>query len=293
MTDDLIRGRSTKRGCEHIEFVQAADGRGPKIYMVEQSSTDWLLLRLGIPTASEFKSIITPGGKVSSTARSYMARLLAERLLNRPLSAPLDTLEHIEEGKRLEPEAVRAFEDQEGFDPGQRRDTLALGFITTADDRWGASLDRAFLGGILEVKCPTPQVHMLYEIDGFGKEYKVQVMGQLLVAMHDGLSINKNGFATCDGLDIRVAIRWSYNPKLPPVKTATLPDWPFIAEMRKLLNEFSDELDEHERRLRASGYVFETAKAVTDAVTEAYGDGSLHDYTITGAGELADPMGAG
>lgn len=281
MTDDLIRGKSTRPGCEHIEFVQAADGRGPKIYMVAQGSVDWLTLRLGIPTASEFDSIITPAGKPSASARKYMARLLAERLLNKPLGADLQMIEHVEEGKRLEADAVKAFEDEEGFDPGLHRDTREIGFITTGDDRWGASLDRAFLGGILEVKAPSPQIHMLYHIDGFGKEYKVQVQGQLLVATHDGL-------------EVLGAIRWSYNPKFPPVKTVTPPDPGFIAMLRSALREFSDELDEHERRLRASGYVFDTAKKVVDAVTDAYGnDGSLHDWTTDGAGELANPMVSG
>ena len=245
-----------------------------KIFDVEQGTEEWLALRLGIPTASNFHQIITPGGDLSDSSRKYMARLLAERLLNESMEAPLDKLEHIERGRLDESDAVHAFEFENDCE------TVRLGFITTDDGRWGASLDRAFIGGILEVKCPSPQVHLQYYMDGFGKAYKVQVQGQLLVA-------------TKDGLDIDEAARWSFNRRLPPVLTRTPRDKAFIAKMRSHLDRFSDELDEHERTLRAAGY-FETRAQVVSAIDQAYGlDGSLADYTITGPGELPDLRIAG
>ena len=53
---------------------------------VEQGSQSWIELRLGIPTASQFSRIVTPGGKSSSSRDAYMGELLAEWVLGEPYS---------------------------------------------------------------------------------------------------------------------------------------------------------------------------------------------------------------
>lgn len=232
-----------------------------KIHDVEQGTEAWLTLRLGIPTASEFDNIMTPAGKPSASARKYMARLIAEKLLNESMQS-LDGLEWVERGKELEPAAVRMFEFETGIK------SRAVGFITSDDARWGASPDRLLLDctGLLEIKCPAPQTHMLYAIDGFGPAYKVQVQGQMLVAEADR------------------AIRYSYHPRMQPVTTDTPRDEPFIRTLRDLLTRFSDEMDEHVIRLRASGFYDERAQIATP-VDAAYDRDADFERTIVSYGD--------
>ena len=42
-----------------------------KEIQVEQGSNEWIAARLGLPTASNFDKIITPGGKLSTSSRKY------------------------------------------------------------------------------------------------------------------------------------------------------------------------------------------------------------------------------
>ena len=80
------------------------------IHNVEQRSEEWFSLRLGIPTASEFHNIVgnTTGELsrskdkkgLSEVAKKYAYRLVAEKLLNRPLLKPPACLVAIERGKR-------------------------------------------------------------------------------------------------------------------------------------------------------------------------------------------------
>lgn len=233
---------------------------GGWLYNVEQSSPEWAELRRGIPTASEFDNIVTPGGKPSGSRAKYMGRLIAEELLGE-YKMSLDTLEWVERGKLLEPKAAKAFE----FD--HDCETTILGFLTTHDGRWGASLDRAFLGGILEIKCPKSSTHFAYYVDGFGPAYKVQVQGQLLVA------------------DVEVAIRYSYHPACGPVEEITYRDEKFIATLRSELTRFSDELGEHLLALRATG-MYPERPPLQMPVDVAYAD----NEDIDG---IADRMGCG
>jgi hypothetical protein len=51
-----------------------------KIHNVEQGTEEWFRLRLGMPSASKFKDLVTPKGKPSASGEKYMYELLAERL---------------------------------------------------------------------------------------------------------------------------------------------------------------------------------------------------------------------
>jgi hypothetical protein len=232
------------------------------IHECDQGTPEWHALRLGIPTASEFDKIITPSGKPSASARPYMARLLAERLLGESQGANLDGIPAVDIGKLLEPQAASMFEFEHDCA------TMRVGFVTSDDGRWGASPDRFFIGGVLEIKCPQAPKHMLYAIDGFGPEYKVQVQGQLLV------------------VDCDAAARYSFHQRLPAVTTWTYRDDPFIAKLRDELTRFSDELDEWTERLRKSG-AFHERRAIENASPYT---GSLHDWTLEGEHKLRNPM---
>lgn len=218
------------------------------IHQVDQGTPEWLALRLGIPTASEFDKIVTPKGEPSTSARGYMARLLAERLLKRPLGNDIDTLEWVANGKQFEDDAARAYSFENDCE------VIKLGFCTTDDGRRGCSLDRAHpdMSRIVEIKCPSPQVHMLYFMDGFGPKYRAQVQGQLLICQ-----------------DAADAIRYSYHPAMPSVTNRTARDAAFLAKLDSELSKFCDELDEWEAKARASG-MFEEYNGIPDAFAEAY-----------------------
>ena len=70
---------------------------------VEQGTRAWHEARLGIPTASNFKRLITPAGKISKSTGPYMAELLAEHFSGEPF-ADFEN-EWTEHGKMYEEEA--------------------------------------------------------------------------------------------------------------------------------------------------------------------------------------------
>mgnify|MGYP002740709099 CR=1 FL=1 len=50
----------------------------------EQGSDAWRQARLGIPTASQYKRIMTNSGAASEQATAYLAELIAERITGQP-----------------------------------------------------------------------------------------------------------------------------------------------------------------------------------------------------------------
>ncbi len=212
-----------------------------KVLAMPQGSVEWAQARIGIPTASGFDNIITPGGKPckSERTRKYLYRLAAERLLNRSLES-LEGLEWIERGKELEPEAVKMYEFEQDVS------TSPVGIIMSDDGRYGASPDRlAGDSGFLEVKCPAPNTHVGYLLDGFDTDYVYQVQGQLLVD------------ASREWVD-----RYSYSPEMPPHRERTYRDAPYLAVLEDALNRFCDDLDTAVERLRSSGMFLERAQTL-------------------------------
>jgi hypothetical protein len=226
-----------------------------------QGTQAWRALHLGIPTASEAHRIATSKYKKSASQRPFMARLLAERVTRQLLSDEITT-EHMEYGKANEDLAARKFT----FETGVELQTVA--FVTTDDGRWGCSPDRFMVGrpGLLEVKCPSPQVHAEYYMDGFGSDYELQVMMQLLI---------------CE--DRETAERWSWCKGWPNVHHVMRRDAPKIAALRALLVEFSDELDRHTEKLTAEGYIQERAH-VLGAAELHYADPDDIEATIRSYG---------
>lgn len=220
-----------------------------KIYNIEQGSHEWLSHRLGIPTASMFHKIMTPKTmKLSTQARGYAFRLIAEKLLNES-STPLDSLEWIARGKELEPQAVRMFEFE------QEVKTAPVGFITTDDGRMGATPDRLIEGhaAALEIKCPAPATHVEYLVDGFGADYMPQVQGQALIGEFDWVA------------------RYSFHPAMPPLLTKTYRDSAYIEALKAALDEFCDMKDNLMERVRRLG-LFAEREQPLDALDQMFID---------------------
>lgn len=145
-----------------------------------QGSDEWKRLRFGKPTASEFDNIITAAKwepTASQARRSYMMRILAELIIDIPLTgASTASMEH---GHAWEPKARAAYEFERGVD------VELCGFCTDDAGTIGASPD-GFVGedGSIEIKCPEkPEIHCGYLVDSetLKKAYFVQTQGQLFV----------------------------------------------------------------------------------------------------------------
>lgn len=202
------------------------------IHDVEQGTPEWLRLRLGIPTASEFDKILTPKTlKPSSQARGYAFKLIAEEILGYPVD-DLGNLPWIERGKELEPHAAASYEFETEIE------TRKVGFITTDDGRVGASPDRLSNGGgsAVELKCPAPATHIGYLVDGFGADYILQVQGQMLVGQFEFVD------------------RYSYHPQLPPVLERTHRNETIIRALDVALREFLEMRDQMMSDLKARGF---------------------------------------
>ena len=189
-----------------------------KIYPhVAQGSDAWMKLRLGRPTASEFHRVVTPKKcDLSAQAHSYALRLVAERLLNMPMTEGVASA-WMERGKELEASAAQQYEFEQDVT------AFPVGFITTDDGTLGCSPDRLVLGEqrrAVEIKCPAPHVHLGYLLDGTNDDYKPQVQGQILVA------------------ELERADLYSYHPQMPPALVTTVRDADYAAKLEFALKKF-------------------------------------------------------
>lgn len=192
-----------------------------KIHNVRQGTEEWARLRIGIPTASCFAKIITPKTlKPSSQADMYMCQLIAEAILGMPLDA--EASQFMERGSALEKEAVAFYELE------RDTTTAAVGFVTLDDGSAGCSPDR-LVGddGLLEIKCPSPAVHVAYRlgVDAVAEKYKAQAQGQLWIT----------GRRWVDCL--------SYHPDMPPALTRTERDEAFIEALAAEVQQFNLRLE--------------------------------------------------
>ena len=203
-----------------------------KAHFVDQGTAAWLALRMGIPTASEFDKIITPKGAYSKsqTSRKYAMKLAAEKLLNRSLDT-MEGIDAMDRGTMLEPQAAAAFEFIEGVE------TEKVGFCTSDDGSYGASPDRLIKGQPkgLEIKCPYPNTHIGYLIDGFGTDYHVQRQGQMFVCDFDSVFM------------------YAWHPEMPPALEECGRDEPFIKLLKDGLEQFNDMLAEILLKARKRG----------------------------------------
>ena len=153
-----------------------------KVHDVKQGTVEWHKLRLGIPTASEFKSVMAKGKKTKGVdelpygvaRHTYMMKVLAERFTCEP--AEDFTNQHMERGHVLEPKARNFYAFQAGVDPATIQQ---VGFVT--DHGAGCSPD-SLIGkpGMLELKTKLPHLQMeLLVADAVPSKHKEQLQGQL------------------------------------------------------------------------------------------------------------------
>ena len=124
------------------------------VHEAPQNTPEWLLARLGIPTASNAQKVVTSAGARSKSLADYAA-YLAGCLYTKTDNEAWEGNIYTERGHELEDEARAAYEFEADLD------VEVVGFCTTDDGRFGASPDGLVnerKGGV-EIKC-LPKKHI-------------------------------------------------------------------------------------------------------------------------------------
>jgi len=187
------------------------------IIYCEQGTPEWFTFRLGRVTASHFSDVLSTG----STRKTYMMKLLAERMTGEPLET--FSAKWMEEGNETEPQARDYYAELNGVGVEQ------VGFIELGDDI-GCSPD-GLVGddGMVQIKCPFPSAHLGYILKGtLPSQYKAQVQGELWVA--------ERQWSDFISFDARVKSRpyWSIRVQR---------DEQYIKELEAAVLKFADDLN--------------------------------------------------
>lgn len=197
-----------------------------EVLYCQQNSWEWSQARLGIPTASEFHTVLAKGrgGGESKTRRTYMLKLIGERLTGQS-TEPFSNL-HTERGHEMEPEARNLYAMLRDVECEQ------IGFLR----RYGAGASPdSFVGddGLLEIKTKLPHLHLELLLAGeLPPEHRAQVQGQLWIS----------GRRWLDFL--------SYWPGLPPFLVRVQRDEAYIDEIDRAVATFREEMDEATVRIQ-------------------------------------------
>jgi hypothetical protein len=191
-----------------------------QIFNCEQGTPEWLACRAGIPTASEFDTVMAKGrgGGDSKTRRTYMLKLIGERLTHEPMYSYSN--DHMERGKVMEAEARDLYQMIAEVDCQQ------VGFLRRGDA--GASPD-SLVGndGMLEIKTKLPHLQIdciLY--DEFPAEHRAQCQGQLWIAEREWVDFV------------------SYWPGLPLFAKRVFRDEDYIKRLAEAVRVFNTEMEE-------------------------------------------------
>ena len=192
----------------------------------EQGSEDWIRARMGIPTASEFKTIVgvKKDARDKVTRQTYMRKLAGEVLTGDPMENWSNG--HMDRGREQEDEARQLYAFTYDAEP-QR-----VGFIRNGNT--GCSPD-SLLGsdGGLEIKSALAHIQIeRLERDELPSEHRFQVQGNLWLAEREWWD-----FA-------------SYCPKLPLFVKKVRRDDALIKELSAAVDQFNAELADLVERIR-------------------------------------------
>jgi len=143
---------------------------------IDQGSEEWLKLRLGVATASNFDKIITTTGKESESLKKYALQLATELMLETP--EPSFKNDVMARGNELESLARDAYQEQT-FNVVEQ-----ITMFKSDCGNFGYSPD-GIIGddGLVEIKCPIATTHFKYLLDNkMPTDYWQQVQGGLWVS---------------------------------------------------------------------------------------------------------------
>ena len=186
------------------------------IHEVEQNSPEWDRLRMTIPTASMFATVMAKGeGKTRS---AYMRKLAGSIATGEPPENYTNAA--MERGHDMEAEARALYEFQYDVDAVQ------VGFVTNDEGTVGGSPD-SLIGadGILEIKTAAPHILIEKIVAGkFPPEHVAQCQGLLWLTERDWLDL---------------AIYW---PKMPLFAKRAKRDEAYIKKLADEVDRFNDDL---------------------------------------------------
>jgi len=199
------------------------------IHECEQGSQEWLVRRMGLPTASEFSTVMASGrgGGESKTRATYMRKLAGEIITGE--LAESYTSPHMDRGKVMEDEARDMYALEYNADP------VRVGFVTNFNA--GCSPD-SLLGsnGGLEIKTALPHIQIeRLEKDDLPPEHRAQVQGSMWICEREYWDFV------------------SYWPRLPLLRVRVARDEEYIATIKSAVDRFNDELHELVEKIRRYG----------------------------------------
>ena len=195
----------------------------------EQGTEEWFTARLGIPTASEFHTVMAVGPKGGKSVGrvDYLNKLAGEILTGEPMTNFVSA--DMERGKIMEEEARDLYAFQTGAD------LQRVGFIRNGNK--GASPD-SLIGadGGLEIKSAAAHVQIKRLLsDELPSEHKAQVHGSIWVAEREWWDFI------------------SYCPKLPLFVKRVYRDDAYIKSMALAVDLFNSELQQTVDYIRRYG----------------------------------------
>lgn len=196
-----------------------------EIITCDQGTDEWRKARAGIPTASEFSTVLAKGeGK---TRRTYMLKLAGEILTGEPMESYSNV--HMERGKVMEDEARDLYAFMQDADPTR------VGFIRNGDK--GCSPD-SLIGddGGLEIKTALPHIQIERILkDELPAEHKAQVQGSMWVSERNWWDFV------------------SYWPNLPLLCVRVYRNDTYIENLAGEIARFNDDLAKTVETIRARG----------------------------------------
>ena len=149
---------------------------------IEQGSDEWFQLRLGIPTASNFATMMASGkdGGESKTRRDLMYRLAGEILTGKPSEGAFKSAA-MQRGNDMEAEARQHYIDTHFADVRQ------VGFIRRKlpSGRYAGCSPDALIGDKKALELKTMAPHLMIErlVNGAGMppEHRAQIQGTMWV----------------------------------------------------------------------------------------------------------------
>lgn len=192
-------------------------------YDIQQNTPEWLSVRSGKFTASMFADLFS--AKSTAKYQNAINTVVYQRLTNGQIESFSN--EWTERGHELEPEAIEAYELLT-FNKVRR-----VGFVEFND--WVGCSPDGLVGedGLLQVKCPKHTTLIDYRLSGeVPKDYMIQMQGELMVT---GRKYNEF---------------FCYHPNLKPFYKRIERDEAIIAEIRKKLDEATEETNKRIERLK-------------------------------------------
>ena len=196
-----------------------------EIFDVEQGTDEWLALRAGLPTCSEFADVLAKGeGK---TRRAYLDKLAAEIVTGAPLETYRNA--YMDRGKEQEAAARRAYELLTD------NATARVGFVRNGRKGWSPD---SLIGdsGALEIKTERADLLIAtWRAGKFPAKHVAQCQGGLWVGEREWIDI---------------AI---YAPRMPLFVRRAFRDEAYIANLSREVDLFLEDLDATVEAVRRFG----------------------------------------